>query len=499
MSLSRFLLIVTSLTISLAPTQGSNDSLVTRVAEDLDAFWSPLANATIHFEVESQWDDHTVTSRGESRNSYHTKEVRELTSANSSFHLYSTLQSLPLDGPTDGQLEISEELVTRERHLGVTYTSDGSEISVVQGEKVPPNSGECSEFLQGFLRSEYLPALIKSRKWTVERPSDQKAVLTSTEEGRRLVLKTIQVNGQWRPESLHEKGKHAENVFTFVDFGEADGVPYVSELRKDYESTTPIESSGSTRKRTSVSTFRVTSCQPGSSVTPESLRLRIQIPNGQPVTVWGSEWLHYAWQDGNVIPVTDPDAMRRLEDFEFINQQAASRWKWILLGITFLVITGGWIWRKQSLSSFLLLILMLLSDRHADAAEHEQNQLPAGSEQHDSVRRTHFEDPYCGIVCAWVLLNHFDREPEFRSLIRLEYVGSWEGSTGRQIQTLLDNHGVSSSAIVRGNTGTLSALNGPAILHTRSRTTPLYRHWISFLALKVITFACWTRGTDYSI
>jgi rhodanese-related sulfurtransferase len=92
-----------------------------------------------------------------------------------------------------------------------------------------------------------------------------------------------------------------------------------------------------------------------------------------------------------------------------------------------------------------------------------------------------WDEPYCGIVSAWVVLRHFDKSVEFRDLIDVKYVGSWDGSTGLQVQEALRSGGIESRAMSRTNPSTLAACRGPVILHTRSRSSPLYRHWVTWL------------------
>jgi hypothetical protein len=61
------------------------------------------------------------------------------------------------------------------------------------------------------------------------------------------------------------------------------------------------------------------------SATPIPLKFQYVPKEGTRVKVEGSDWLHHEWRDGKVVQVTDPEAMKRLEQFEYSNQGIGRR------------------------------------------------------------------------------------------------------------------------------------------------------------------------------
>lgn len=263
---------------------------------------------------------------------------------------------------------------------------------------------------------------------------------------------------------------------------------YVNRSRTEYQNRSVLE-------RSVESNCEVVRFEYLPSRDESSMRLRNEPKEGMKVKLVGSDWLHHEWRDGRVVAVTDPDAMKRLENFEFANEGIAWR-KWVLIGGSVGLMAGAFWWYRRSSTAAAVLMAVLLG--HGVSADESSGVEGTGKLTHAARQSTlarqdertatdesealmGWDEPYCGIVSAFAVMKHFGKSAEFRDLITVDYVGSSEGSTGLQIQSALKHHGIESAAFTRTNPSTLLACRGPVILHTRSRTSPLYRHWVAYL------------------
>jgi hypothetical protein len=118
----------------------------------------------------------------------------------------------------------------------------------------------------------------------------------------------------------------------------------------------------------------------------------VKIPEGQAVNVVESQWLRHEWRDGKVVQVTDPEAMKRLEQFEYSNQGIGWR-KWVLSGVSVaLIVIAGWLIRRKSRTAAVLIATTIGVHSAALAqvfADPQQSVVPvtagAGVEAGDSV------------------------------------------------------------------------------------------------------------------
>ena len=318
--------------------------------------------------------------------------------------------------------------------------------------------------------------------------------------------------------TTYESGKYksADRVVSDVVLGRAEsGQPFLASCRLKWRSELRDGFVRETETELRVMEF---SHDPAAAT---ELSFRNLPPDGARVSNKDSAWLHHEWRDGKVVQVTDPDAMKRMDEFKFSNQGIG--WKrWALIIGSIALAGGGFLLFRRRSAAVLLVAVLSSGDAWAkEAARQEFDYSKSGatpssglsatfspwkgekglgvdaryracafSEQMpevetataaaNGVRLMGWDEPYCGIVSAYAVLQHFRKAADFKDLITVDYVGSWEGSTGVQVKAALAKYGIESVALTRTNLSTLLACSGPVILHTRSRTSPLYRHWVTY-------------------
>jgi rhodanese-related sulfurtransferase len=269
--------------------------------------------------------------------------------------------------------------------------------------------------------------------------------------------------------------------FDFVLSDKASSVEFLKSYT--YESSADFVKDGQAARNEFKGVVTVSEFTHPIGVACENLRFLSEPADGTRVHVADSDWLHHEWRDGKVVQVTDPDAMKRLEEFKFANEGIAWR-KWLLMVASLGLIAGAiWLFRRKVSAAIFFAVLSTgasgwADEGTSDSGVHQQNDVTVKADSNQSFMG--WDEPYCGIVSAFAVLKHFHRPAEFRDLISVDFVGSWEGSSGVQIQDALRKYGVDSTAIGRSTPSTLQACLGPVILHTRSRTSPLYRHWVVY-------------------
>lgn len=92
--------------------------------------------------------------------------------------------------------------------------------------------------------------------------------------------------------------------------------------------------------------------------------------------------------------------------------------------------------------------------------------------------------PYCGVYCAYAALHSLGRELSFEQLLEPRYVGSYAGSSLRELQNAVEDFGGTACAMSGLTHASLRTTPHPIILHVRRPGLNMpYAHWVLFLGL----------------
>lgn len=90
--------------------------------------------------------------------------------------------------------------------------------------------------------------------------------------------------------------------------------------------------------------------------------------------------------------------------------------------------------------------------------------------------------PYCGISCMYAVLKMAGREVEYKDLIKREYIGSYHGSSIKELQKLAEDYGLYTLPARRLTTQRLRECPCPVLLHVKkSIASKRYDHFELFL------------------
>ncbi len=94
-------------------------------------------------------------------------------------------------------------------------------------------------------------------------------------------------------------------------------------------------------------------------------------------------------------------------------------------------------------------------------------------------------EPYCGLYCVFAVMRLYDREIDFASLLRPEYISSTKGSTLEELQRAAVDRGLHVAPIGNLTTRALRSSPYPVILHVKTAgRTREYGHYELFLGTK---------------
>ena len=103
--------------------------------------------------------------------------------------------------------------------------------------------------------------------------------------------------------------------------------------------------------------------------------------------------------------------------------------------------------------------------------------------------------PYCGLRCIYAALKIAQKEVLFKDLLKLEYVGSWKGSSLAELKKSADDHEIYSVPFERLNTYDLRNSPYPVILHVKSAADERnYNHYVLFMGAEKLRTSPETKG-----
>ncbi len=269
-----------------------------------------------------------------------------------------------------------------------------------------------------------------------------------------------------------------EVSFIYTDFKYEvtdDGWRYISGYK--YTSIARFEADLEQCCNTVVATETVTAMTTTPPVTLDEIQLDAAPVDGTRVIDLDNEWRHLEWRDGRVAEIVDPEKLRKLGAVVFSEPRSKSA-VWISFAALICLVAVMWFAMRRP-STKLVIIAVVCCD--TTLAGQKVASEAVSDTFSESARGFHFEEPYCGAASVFAVLSHFGVKVSFSDLSSRDFIAGWEGSTGEQLQAALKKYGVESSAFHGGNPSSLTACTGPVILHTRSRTSPLFRHWVVYL------------------
>lgn len=124
-------------------------------------------------------------------------------------------------------------------------------------------------------------------------------------------------------------------------------------------------------------------------------------------------------------------------------------------------------------------VFMALSCKGAQGDETEVVGVPP------DLRNMVVSGPYCGVYSLIACLRVYDVHPDIKSLLSPEYIGSFRGSTSREIVEAIESQRFYGKAYSNLSWHELKSAQKPMILHVRnSLSDSKYNHWIAFLGVE---------------
>lgn len=97
-----------------------------------------------------------------------------------------------------------------------------------------------------------------------------------------------------------------------------------------------------------------------------------------------------------------------------------------------------------------------------------------------TIKRT--RDRYCGLYCLYTVMQSSKMNVDFESLLKKEYVGSWEGSSLRELKKAAEDHGLHAELFGKLTRRDLCQSPYPILLHVKfDKDTGGYNHFVLFL------------------
>ena len=95
--------------------------------------------------------------------------------------------------------------------------------------------------------------------------------------------------------------------------------------------------------------------------------------------------------------------------------------------------------------------------------------------------------PYCGVYSLYACLDVFGIHPSMEELLTPEYVGSFRGSTTKELIAAAEKYGIQGK--VYGNMTWWQLLDAkePMILHFRGGNRTDFNHWVAFASISSLT------------
>ena len=89
--------------------------------------------------------------------------------------------------------------------------------------------------------------------------------------------------------------------------------------------------------------------------------------------------------------------------------------------------------------------------------------------------------PYCGVYSLYACLDVFSKQPPMEELLTTEYVGSFRGSTAKELIAAAEKFGIHGKCYGNMSWRQLFDAQEPMILHFRGSNDTSFNHWVAFL------------------
>ena len=123
--------------------------------------------------------------------------------------------------------------------------------------------------------------------------------------------------------------------------------------------------------------------------------------------------------------------------------------------------------QKSKYSVILLLCVMLRLIANAEA----------------NIERK-FYGPYCGIYCTYLILQTSEKDIDFRSLLKPEYVSNHKGSTLKDLKQSLEDNGFYAKPVKKLSLENLKVSDKMMILSTKRDFKDNFNHYVLYLGKK---------------
>lgn len=138
---------------------------------------------------------------------------------------------------------------------------------------------------------------------------------------------------------------------------------------------------------------------------------------------------------------------------------------------------------KTIFLTFFCCFLVIHSPVFADESETP----PASAEPPSALptlKEIEVSGPYCGIYSLVACLNVYGIEPDIQTLLVPEYVGSYQGSSDKELIKAAEAHGLYGKTYGNLTWQELQKSATPMILHFRSSfSDQKYNHWVTYLGV----------------
>ena len=102
-----------------------------------------------------------------------------------------------------------------------------------------------------------------------------------------------------------------------------------------------------------------------------------------------------------------------------------------------------------------------------------------------TLKEIEVSGPYCGIYSLVACLNVYGINPDIKSLLVPDYVGSFQGSSDKELIKATEAHGLYGKTHGNLTWRELQKSNAPMILHFRSSfSDQRYNHWVAYLGVE---------------
>ncbi|MHC4397537.1 MAG: cysteine peptidase family C39 domain-containing protein, partial [Planctomycetota bacterium] len=128
---------------------------------------------------------------------------------------------------------------------------------------------------------------------------------------------------------------------------------------------------------------------------------------------------------------------------------------------------------------FLLFVFVLALTAAGQSVASDGNTQKPAETKSVKPRARH---PYCGLYCLYTVMKMAGQRPDFRELVKPEYLGSRKGSSLVELKKAAEDNGLYAESVAKLNSRVLKESPHPVILHTKSAADSKdYDHFELFL------------------